>query len=398
MARGRGDKVKEGVTPCHFAVLPLALYNSPMHIGIDARMLFYRMGGISQAVLHLLPALAALDGENRYTIFHSRQDGRSYLPSSPNFQRADLWTPCHHRLEPWSLSTELLPHRLDVLHSPDFIPPLWGGRRKIITVHDLNFIFYPEFLTRESLRYYAGGIQSAVRRADGIAVDSEATRQDMIERLGAPPEKVRTVLLAVNPIYEKAYGETAVTATLQKYNLPRGFILFVGTLEPRKNIPTLIRAYDLLRQETAVDVPLILVGGKGWIYDDVFATIDELGLRGHVRHLSGVFDEELAHLYHGAGVLVTPSFYEGFGLPALEAMYCGCPAVVSRRGSLPEIVGPEGLMVDDPKDTDAWADILRRVLTDDELRAGAIANGRIQAKTFTWEKTARQMLKLYRET
>ncbi len=366
-----------------------------MHIGIDARLPFYQMGGISQSVLHLLPALAKLDQANQYTIFHSRKDGRSYTPSAANFQRRDLWTPCHHRLEPWSLSTELLPHRLDALHSPDFIPPLWGARRKIITVHDLNFIFYPEFLTPESLRYYAGKIQSAVKRADAIAVDSEATRQDLMERMRVPADKVTTVLLAANPIYERAHEETAVTATLQKHNLPRGFILFVGTLEPRKNIPTLIKAYDLLRQETAVDVPLILVGGKGWIYDDIFAAIDELGLRDHVRHLSGIFDEELAHLYHGAGVLVTPSFYEGFGLPALEAMHCGCPAVVSRRGSLPEIVGPEGLMIDDPEDAAAWADILRRILTDSDLREAVIARGYAQAKTFSWEKTARQTRQLY---
>jgi glycosyltransferase involved in cell wall biosynthesis len=366
-----------------------------MHIGIDARLPFYQMGGISQSVLHLLPALAELDQTNRYTIFHSRRDGRSYTPSSPNFQRQNLWTPCHHRLEPWALSTELLPHRLDVLHSPDFIPPLWGAKRKVITVHDLNFIFYPDFLTRESLRYYAGQIESAVQRADAIAVDSEATRQDLIERLDVPPEKVTTVLLAANPVYERGVGETAVNATLRKYNLPRGFILFVGTLEPRKNVPTLIRAYELLRRETEIDMPLILVGGKGWIYDDIFATIDQLGLREHVRHLSGIFDEELAHLYHAAGVLVTPSFYEGFGLPALEAMHCGCPAVVSRRGSLPEIVGPEGLMIDDPEDVTAWADILLRVLTDGDLRQEVIARGHVQAKTFSWQKTAKKTLQIY---
>jgi len=272
---------------------------------------------------------------------------------------------------------------------------LWGAKRKIITVHDLNFIFYPEFLTRESLRYYAGQIQSAVKRADAIAVDSEATRQDLIERLRVPPEKATTVLLAANPIYERDFEETAVTATLNKYNLPRGFILFVGTLEPRKNVPTLIRAYDLLRKETAVAVPLILVGGKGWIYDDIFAAIDELGLRDHVRHLSGIFDEELAHLYHGAGTLVTPSFYEGFGLPALEAMHCGCPAVVSRRGSLPEIVGPDGLLIDDPEDAAAWADALHRILTDSDLRKEVVASGRIQAKIFSWEKTAEKTLQLY---
>ena len=210
-----------------------------------------------------------------------------------------------------------------------------------------------------------------------------------------PPQKVTTIHLSVNPLYQREYTEVEIHETLVRHNLPRGFILFVGTLEPRKNVPTLIKAYYQLRQETAVDVPLILVGGKGWIYDDIFATIDALNLREHVRHLSGIFDEQLAHLYHAAGVLVTPSHYEGFGLPALEAMNCGCPAVVSNRGSLPEIVGPNGVMVDDPDDVSTWADILHRVLTDSEMRAEMVENGRSHADTFSWEKAASLTRQLY---
>ncbi len=137
-----------------FARCSLLHYNLPMHIGIDCRLPFYQMGGISQYTIHLIQALAKIDQENRYTIFHSRKDGRSYLPSSPNFQRRDLRTPAHHRFERQALAAELLPYRLDVVHSPDFIPPAAGAKRTLITVHDLNFIFYPEFLTTESLRYY----------------------------------------------------------------------------------------------------------------------------------------------------------------------------------------------------------------------------------------------------
>ena len=365
-----------------------------MHIGIDCRLPFYQMGGISQYILHLLPALAKLDGENRYSLFHMQRDGRSHTPSAPNFQRKNVFTPCHHRLERWTLGLELLPHRLDVLHSPDFIPPQWGGRRKVVTVHDLNFIFYPQFLTRDSMAYYADQIERAVQSADHISADSHATRHDLIEHLCVPPEKITTVHLAANPLYERAYEETAVATTLQKYNLPKGFILFVGTLEPRKNLPFLIRAYDELRRQGEVDIPLILVGGKGWLYEEVFTTIEELNLSGQVRHLSGIFDEALAHLYHAAGVLVTPSHYEGFGLPALEAMHCGCPVIVSDRGSLPEVAGEAGIQL--PLDDEAiWTDALRRVLTDSELRQKMIARGYAQAKTFTWQKAAEMTLQIY---
>ena len=366
-----------------------------MHIGIDVRLPFYQMGGISQYILHLLPALAALDSENHYSLFQMRRDGRSHTPSAANFQRKNVFTPCHHKLERWALGLELLPHRLDVLHSPDFIPPQWGGRRKVITVHDLNFIFYPEFLTRESMAYYANQIERAVQAADHISADSHATRHDLIEQLRVPPEKITTVHLAANPLYEKVYEETAVTNTLQKHNLPRDFILFVGTLEPRKNLPFLFRAYDALLKQGEIDVPLILVSGKGWLYEEVFTTIDELSLQGKVRHLTGIFDEQLAHLYHAAGVLVTPSHYEGFGLPALEAMHCGCPVIVSNRGSLPEVAGEAGLQL--PLDDEAaWTDALRRVLTDSALRQKMIDRGHAQAKTFTWQIAAEMTLRIYK--
>lgn len=365
-----------------------------MHIGIDARLLYYQMGGISQYVRWLLPALAELDQVNRYTVFHSRKDGRTYTPAAPNFQRKNLWTPCHHQLERWTLAGELSPVRLDVLHSPDFIPPQFGARRHIITVHDLNFIYYPEFLTPESMRYYADQIQWAVQKADHISADSHATRYDLIEHLRVPPDKVTTIHLAANPLYARKYDDTAVQQILDQFHLPRDFILFVGTLEPRKNIPFLLDAYDRLRQTTAVDVPLILVGRKGWIYDDIFKSIGELGLTGQVRHLEGIYDEQLAHLYHAAGVLVTPSHYEGFGLPALEAMHCGCPVIVSNRGSLPEIVGPAGLTLDVLDETE-WTDALHRVLTDSDLRQRMIAAGYEQAATFSWHKTAEMTRQLY---
>lgn len=366
-----------------------------MHIGIDARLPFYQMGGISQYIIHLAAALAVVDPANRYTLFHSRKDGRSHLPpAAPNFCRHDAWTPCHHRLERYALAAELLPHRLDVWHSPDFIPPAAGARRTIITIHDLNFIYYPELLTAASRRYYAGQIAWAVQKADHIAADSHATRRDIIDHLAAPPHKVTTTHLAANPLYTRPFSPAAIQQTLAQHNLPRDFILFVGTLEPRKNVPLLLRAYHRLRQETSIDIPLLLVGGKGWIYDEIFATIDELNLHPYVRHLSGIFDEQLAHLYHAAGLLALPSYYEGFGLPALEAMHCGCPVLVSNRGSLPEVVGDAGWLLE-PDDDAAWAAALAHVLTDSEQRTAMVARGRAQAQKFNWRKTAVQTLALY---
>ncbi len=398
---------------------------------MDCRLPYYQMGGISQYVLHLLPALAALDRENQYTVFHSRKDGRSHTPAATNFYRRNLWTPCHHRLERWALTAELLPHRLDVLHSPDFIPPQGGAKRRIITVHDLNFLYYPQFLTAESRRYYNQQIAWAVKTADHISADSHATRHDLINLLQVPAEKVTTIHLAANPMYEArgvrneergarseerearseergfrpspfALRPSPFTPRSSPFARPPSplplppspFILFVGTLEPRKNLPMLIRVYHQLRQEKRVDVPLVLVGKKGWLYEEIFDTIRQLDLQEQVIHLPGISDDQLVQLYQMAGVLVTPSFYEGFGLPALEAQHCGCPVIVSNRGSLPEIVGPQGIQLD-PDDESAWARAIEQVLTDTTLRQQMVQTGYAQAKTFSWQKTAELTLTLY---
>jgi glycosyltransferase involved in cell wall biosynthesis len=367
-----------------------------MHIAFDARMPTYRQGGISQYVLQLLPALAAVDAENHYTVLQSRKERRWLGPPVANFRRGRLLTPPHHRWERWALGVELLPRRADVLHSPDFIPPAFGARRRVITVHDLSFLHFPEHLTEESRRYYNDQIGWAVQAADAISADSESTRQDLIAMVGAAPEKVRTIPLAANPLFREPADPAAVAATLARLGLAPGYLLFVGTLEPRKNVPLLLRAYQQVRLESGVTAPLLLVGGKGWLYDEIFATVGELGLREFVRHLSDVDDRTLQHLYHGASLLALPSHYEGFGLPALEAMHCGCPVLASERGSLPEVVGKAGVLLP-ADDVVAWAETIAALLDDDERREKMALAGQVQAAQFSWEQTARGTLALYEE-
>jgi glycosyltransferase involved in cell wall biosynthesis len=364
-----------------------------MRVGIDARIVYYAPGGIRSYTLHLLDALAQLDDKTEYYILHSRKDRDPPLPG-PNFHPCACWTPSHHRLERWTLGLEIARLGLDLLHSPDFIPPKFGYQRSVITIHDLNFLYYPKFLTSESRRYYNQQIEWAIQKTDHILADSYATKNDLVSLLEVEEGKVTVAHLAAAHFFQVLQREEAKRVALH-YDLQPGFLLFVGTLEPRKNVPGLLRAYSILLEEEATSAPLVLLGGRGWLYDDIFERVEALNLNEHVRFLHDVPDADLPSLYNAASLLVTPSFYEGFGLPALEAMSCGTPVVVADRASLPEVVGEAGLLVnpDDPADI---AQALARVLEDSSLRSQMRAEGLAQAKCFSWEKTAQATLEVYR--
>ena len=361
-----------------------------MHIGIDARLTFYRTGGISTYIRRLVQALEALDTTNQYTVFHSRKASDSLVT---RFRRAALWTPSHHRLERLTLTVELLPHRLDLLHSPDFIPPLGGARHHVITVHDLNFLHYPQFLTDESRRYYNGNIGAAVRDADHILADSAATKADMVQILGVPAEKITVHMLGVDESFKPLLADE-VARVAAELDLPETYFLFVGTFEPRKNIAGLLDAYRLLSERQPNAPPLVLVGNRGWLLDETIARIEQLGLNQRVLWREKVSQAHLPALYNRALALVTPSFYEGFGLPALEAMACGTVPIVSDRGSLPEVVGDVGLQVD-PDDPASIAGAMEQALTDDAWRDVMEHAGLHRAAAFTWEATARTTLSVY---
>ncbi len=365
-----------------------------MRIGVDARIAYYSRGGIHSYVVHLLDALAATDDRTDYRILRSRRDADS-VPSAPNFHPVACWTPSHHRLERWTLSLEIARLNLELLHSPDFIPPAFGYARSVITVHDLSFLYYPRFLNAESRRYYNEQIEWAVQRTDHILADSHATRTDLISVLEVPEEKITVVHLAADPSFSPVPDGEARQAAHQ-YGLQPGFLLFVGTLEPRKNIPGLLHAYRILLDSSVTAEPLVLVGGKGWLYEEIFAAVDTLGLSDQVLFLDGVPNAHLPALYSAAGVLAMPSFYEGFGLPALEAMACGTPVVVADRASLPEVVGEAGALVD-PDDPDAIAGALKRVLMEEPLRVRMRQLGLERAASFSWHRVAQETVKVYHQ-
>lgn len=360
------------------------------HIGIDTRLTYYRKGGISTYMRRIVSALESIDYDNRYTIFHSRKAQGSL---AQRFQSAALWTPCHHRLERYAMSAELARFNLDLLHSPDFIPPLRGARHHIVTVHDLNFLHYPQYLTAESRRYYNDQIEFAVQHADHILADSAATKTDLIEMLNVPADKVTVHMLGVDESFRPLRADI-LAGYQQQLDVPEAFFLFVGTFEPRKNIIGLLQAYQMLREQITDVPPLVLAGQRGWLFDETMQHIEQMNLQQHILWRENVPQEALPALYNLAAAVVLPSYYEGFGFPPLEGMACGTVPIVSNRSSLPEVVGDVGALID-PDDPTTLADALNRVLTDSRWVEANRAAGLKRAALFTWENTARIILSVY---
>lgn len=362
-----------------------------MHIGIDLRLHAYAPGGISRYARHLAVELSRLLDPGELTLIPHRREQPVFHLEGTRLYRA--WTPPHHRWERYALGTELLPLGLDLLHTTDFIPPAWGARHIVITVHDLNFLHYPQYLTVEARRYYNDQIGWAVERADAILADSYATQRDMVDLLGVAPERISVVHLAAGERF-KPLLPAAVQPVLERYGLEPGYLLFVGTWEPRKNLPGLLEALALLHA-AGEERLLVIAGRPGWLYDDIFALVQHLKLERWVRFIERPTGDELVSLYNGALALVLPSFYEGFGLTALEALQCGTPAVVSDRASLPEVVGDAGILID-PDDPSDLAGALQRLANDAELRHQLREAGFQQAQKFTWQAVAQKTWIVYK--
>lgn len=363
-----------------------------MHVAIDARLADISPGGIAQYTLQLARALAGLPGEQRVTLLRS---ARPRVPTEPVDGLAErrALTPPHHRWERLALALELLPLRPRVVHSPDFIPPLRLGWRSVITVHDLGFLHFPDTLTPASRRYY-GQIRRAVREADHIIAVSRCTRDDLQRLLGVDPARISVILEAADPSFCPVEPAAALAAARRRLGVDRPYLLFVGSFEPRKNLVTLLEAFALIRRER--DVLLALVGRRGWLYEPIFERLRALRLEPYVKIVEDIPHAALPPLYSAALALAFPSLYEGFGLPPLEAMACGCPVVASDRAALPEIIGDAGLLVpaDDPT---ALAAALLRIISDERLRAELVQRGLARAGAFSWRRAALETLAVYRE-
>ena len=291
---------------------------------------------------------------------------------------------------------------IDLLHIPvhwyNQITPFFLNRniKKVVTIHDLTPILFPKMHTRDTNITWERSLKLIKNRTDTIISDSISTKQDCIKLLNIPEKRIRVIPLAADeryrPIKKK---EPIIQEMMNEYNIKYPFILFVGTLEKRKNVPTLIKAFYKLKK-SKLEHKLVIVGGKGWKYSQIFDLIEELKLQKDVIFTDYVSDEDLVKLYNTADLFVYPSLYEGFGLPPLEAMACGCPVITSNTSSLPEVVGDAGIMID-PYDIDSLKESMLKILTDSELREEMSRKSLERAEIFSWKKTAKETWNVYED-
>lgn len=378
-----------------------------MRIGIDVSLVPGQASGGGQYASQLSRALAAIDHVNSYVLYPV-----FYYIVHPDFPLADLPTAANmrvaHRWLPATLVQflwrqdrserfkELLLGNVDVVHSTTFCAPRFalGRKRLVVTIYDLSFVTYPEFHLPANVEHCLRGTKLAIERADALIAISESTRRELIEEMGAPPERIVVTPLASGRGLQRVSDPARLDAVRRRYELPERFVLFLGALEPRKNVLRLLEACAALSPTLRREFPLVVAGAQGWLNDSVHEQVQKLGLGESVRFAGYIEPADLAALYSLATVFAYPSLWEGFGLPVLEAMACGTPVLTSSVSSLPEVAGDAAVLVP-PTDVHAIAEGLNRLLEDDALRVDLARRGPRRAAQFSWERCARETLAIY---
>ena len=375
-----------------------------MKVAFNASQLLSPLTGIGQYTLNLGSALGALN-EVDLEFFYANAWSRD-LKATPSRRMEFLkplvkrWLPFPYELsravQQRYFTLGIKRFRPELYHEPSFLPFRFEGRT-VITVHDLSWVRFPDTHPVARVRIINKLLPLAIERATHILVDSEFVRSEVIDHYGVRPSKVTTTPLASRDIFWPRTLEQR-RATLERNGVRDGsYFLCVGTLEPRKNVESALRAHALLPEPLRRRFPLVLVGMHGWLTSRLEHEMKLPAVRGEVITPGYVADEDLADLYSGACALLYPSIYEGFGLPPLEAMACGAPVIMSNASSLPEVGGPAAVL-HDPHNVDALSLAMRRLVEDPQFRRERSAASLQQAAQFSWDRCARETLTVYKNT
>jgi len=355
--------------------------------GYDEKTGLPRRVGSSGYCFELLVNLNRIDKKNNYII---------YLPQSPTADLPKESSRWHYRIvgpaKMWTLvglSLEFLLRRSkpDVFFSPTHYLPIFSPSRSVISILDVSYIRFPELFQRSDLNQLTKWTKYSVRKAKVVFTISQASKDDIIKEYGIPGYKIVVTYPGVKQVTNNKRQEANMKDLKEKYGIEGKYILFVGTLQPRKNIVRLVEAFSKIKE----DIKLIVIGKKGWMYEEILESPKKFSVENRVKFLNFVSDEDLPLFYKNALCFVLPSLYEGFGLPVLEAMKYGCPVVTSNTSSLPEAGGDAALYID-PLSVKDITEKLELLIKDEELKEKHIKKGYEQIKKFSWEKTAKETL------
>lgn len=364
-----------------------------MKIAIDAREMVGQIAGKGRYVAEVVAGLAKIDNKNSYVLY-SKQPLGVKLPA--NFETVTIGGLPGLR-QVW-LANDAKRRDCDILFAPTgYLPVVFSRIPTVVTIHDLAVFVSKE--ARPALRTLIAErllLGLAARRAQRIISVSESTKRDLIRLFRTPEHKIDVTLLGYDRATYQAKPDQKDAEVLTQYSLQPEYLLFIGTLEPRKNIEGIIRAYAKLSADLQAKHPLVIGGKKGWYYDSIFTTVKELSLEEKVQFLGRVPDEHLPALYRQAKVFLFPSFYEGFGLPPLEAMACGTPVITSNLSSLPEVVGEAGILVN-PHSNAELSVAMKKLLSDEELYQSMVQQLPNQVKKFSWDTAATQTLEVFQK-
>ncbi len=375
-----------------------------MRIALDYTAAIRQGAGIGTYVRNLFSAMLSQDAQNHYTLITSGSATEEHpFPEAENVRGRNILIPDRYLNILWyRWRTPLPPPALftgsvDIYHGPDFVlPPLYKSVRKVVTIHDLSFLEHPEYAVPSLATYLRKVVPEAVAAADVVATVSHEVGHTLVKHFATPQEKLTVIPNGVSPHFRRITDPILLGATQHKFNLKFPLVLAVGTLEPRKNHAGLIKAFYKAQQKKDGPAMLAIAGGQGWLYDETKSLVEELKLEKKVRFLGRVTDLELVTLYSMATIFAFPSFYEGFGVPPIEAMACGAPVITSNTSALPEVAQDAALLID-PYDIDALAGALTRLTEDASLRAELQQKGYERAKQYTWAMSARKMLAVYQK-
>src|SRR5260221_6588089 len=370
-----------------------------MRVGLDGYPLAEPRTGVGHYTLELARALARISPSDEFELVSPAPFTTEVLDEIERTQLPNLRTSnpksSSIRGHWWSVGLPMYARRarFDLFHGTNFDVPLWKKRRSVVTIHDLSALLHPEKHRSRLVRRARLRLPLVVRVADMIITPTESVKREVCQRFNVKSEKVSAIHLAARQSFQPM--PFAQTAEIRKrLGIEDEFLLFVGTLEPRKNLLTLLKAFEQIVAQSSLHPQLVIAGGEGWLMNEVSAYLKKASISGRLRVTGYLDDDDLRALYSSCRVFIYPSVYEGFGLPPLEAMACGAPGIAGRIPSSEERLAGTGRVVD-PLDVDALAKSIIELLDDKKQRQKLKAAGREQAERYSWEKTARRTLSVY---